>query len=1576
MNNLSCEFSSLRRLGLAVLLFIATSSAWGQASVTGMNQVSSTRVGRTTYDYTYTINVANGSPGLSNAVATVTSSAAATVIVQGSVSLGTLAAGASTTSTNTFTLQQNRLVAFDPTALSWTITGTPFDVVPNVVGLRQSAASTAITAASLAIGSTSQQSSTTVTSGNVISQSPVAGTQVAAGSAVSVVVSSGPPQVAVPNVVGLGQAAVSGVLTTAGLVLGSVTQQSSTMVMAGNVISETPIATTLVNVGSAVSVVVSSGPLQVAVPNVVGLTQSGASGAFSTAGLLLGSVTQQASTTVTPGNIISETPIAATLVNLGSAVNIIVSSGPPQASVPNVVGLTQSGATGLITGDGLVIGTVTQQTSATVTAGNVISESPIAGTLVGVGSAVNLIVSSGAAAYQGTLLSGNPTSLAVSATTNLGPLQSAAAAIPASTSGGLLLDKIDVYFAPTATVAQVNAAIQSVNGSISAMATGAPAVVIQIPIAPDATTLVQTAQGLAQLPGILDAQPGVMSGDLSLPGPDYAGTENIQHLAAARFPAAFSVLSNPSLGVLNQCPLQSQIAVIVTDNFDSDPNANPPVLSSTVDFANRLPSFVLEVFDDHDGNPTPNIVSVGNPHGNEMTMILAAIWGQGGVAGTGLLGAAPACVTVHGINAQGHSALDNAYAIWFVANRLITLDASGNPAGPSVILNYSRKEAPNWCGFSNNSYDDCADVNSTDIETDKYIGRPAARAETALTWRGLVSKNLGTSGLEYWQRILVVTSAGNEANTPASILYPGAGFATAESFLTLAGTSEDLLALIQDSALWAPTSTRPADATGIGPYPDLTATPEEAIHIGTLESNLGANLSQFGSTIVAGATSTYLPPPGTTLPKLDQWRAAVAPWLDAGDPEKGGGSNALSSADHSLYTMGQNIAASCSPFYSPDANYTGVPCMIHTGTSGSAPQISGLAALLWVVEGALVQPLYQGDQTQLLSAQPASATVNLLTSTARPLAAISTPNTPNTIIDALAALLSLDPAQPVTAASSPVRLYLLDVNQDGAFNAADVQAFVQKYYTDPNRFTAKQISAGDIPDYSVFDLNGDGYTGNWTTTTFDLDPTGSTQRGAPNLTVVSETLPDGHTLHFDETAVSDLDVMCYYAYSGLFDVSTDSSGGIRDTLGCDAVVIMAESGDTLSGGSDGTTLTQTIASIDTKASVNKSGAIAFSAANTNGSSAGARVDVAHAPYPITFGPITNRSYGGASLNDLPAGPQAAFEDRFSGAPPSYFVRRWNADGTAVETDIGTSPSGFFASATSFVDMNDAGVVAFPALDPTFTFEMLMAGNGTFGTTLATFADNASTQLRPQIASTNDVVYEEPTTNIVVTRYAGSGTSRTVASSSAFTALSDRPGISADGNWVAFGGTQTGSSTAGLFVAVATPGAAEPPYTIPAGPTGSPSLVSTGPGGDSSDPNAQFISFGVRPSAGSDATRFGIAAQPTPDGKATQLSIIFVAQRSYFDPLTHVLNNTVYGVYHLTVIATGTGSSTTYSSIQIDPIVEVGDKLSDGIGINRTIADFDLWDPVSKNGTYAGFWVQFLEPSSSGAPIQAVVRRHL
>ena len=67
----------------------------------------------------------------------------------------------------------------------------PQAVVPNVVGQTQAAATTAITGAGLVLGTVSNASSSTVPSGNVISESPVAGTLVNAGSAVNLVVSAG-----------------------------------------------------------------------------------------------------------------------------------------------------------------------------------------------------------------------------------------------------------------------------------------------------------------------------------------------------------------------------------------------------------------------------------------------------------------------------------------------------------------------------------------------------------------------------------------------------------------------------------------------------------------------------------------------------------------------------------------------------------------------------------------------------------------------------------------------------------------------------------------------------------------------------------------------------------------------------------------------------------------------------------------------------------------------------------------------------------------------------------------------------------------------------------------------------------------------------------------------------------------------------------------------------------------------------------------------------------------------------------------------------------------------------------------
>ena len=64
------------------------------------------------------------------------------------------------------------------------------------------------------------------------------------------------------------------------------------------------------------------------VPNVIGLSQAGALSALLNSCLIAGSVSTLTSGTVAAGNVISQNPAPATQVNAGSAVDLVISSGP------------------------------------------------------------------------------------------------------------------------------------------------------------------------------------------------------------------------------------------------------------------------------------------------------------------------------------------------------------------------------------------------------------------------------------------------------------------------------------------------------------------------------------------------------------------------------------------------------------------------------------------------------------------------------------------------------------------------------------------------------------------------------------------------------------------------------------------------------------------------------------------------------------------------------------------------------------------------------------------------------------------------------------------------------------------------------------------------------------------------------------------------------------------------------------------------------------------------------------------------------------------------------------------------
>ena len=112
----------------------------------------------------------------------------------------------------------------------------------------------------------------------------------------------------------------------------------------------------------------------VAVPNVVNLTVADATTAITAAQLTLGNQGEAFSQTIAIGNVVSQTPAAAGLVNVNTSVDINVAVG---AAVPNVVGMTQAAATTALS-NALLGVSVTTAPSTTVPIGTVISQDPAA----------------------------------------------------------------------------------------------------------------------------------------------------------------------------------------------------------------------------------------------------------------------------------------------------------------------------------------------------------------------------------------------------------------------------------------------------------------------------------------------------------------------------------------------------------------------------------------------------------------------------------------------------------------------------------------------------------------------------------------------------------------------------------------------------------------------------------------------------------------------------------------------------------------------------------------------------------------------------------------------------------------------------------------------------------------------------------------------------------------------------------------------------------------------------------------------------------------------------------------------
>ncbi|KPI48100.1 Stk1 family PASTA domain-containing Ser/Thr kinase [Clostridioides difficile] len=139
------------------------------------------------------------------------------------------------------------------------------------------------------------------------------------------------------------------------------------------------------------------GNKSLSVPNLVNMTLEEAQSTVEKEGLSLSVKSEEYSSEVDENCIISQTPEGgSTNVKKGDTINVVVSKGANQASVPNVVGLTLSNAKQLIEENNLKVGTVKYEYSSIYKEGTVLNQSPGASSSrAQEGDEINLYVSKG-----------------------------------------------------------------------------------------------------------------------------------------------------------------------------------------------------------------------------------------------------------------------------------------------------------------------------------------------------------------------------------------------------------------------------------------------------------------------------------------------------------------------------------------------------------------------------------------------------------------------------------------------------------------------------------------------------------------------------------------------------------------------------------------------------------------------------------------------------------------------------------------------------------------------------------------------------------------------------------------------------------------------------------------------------------------------------------------------------------------------------------------------------------------------------------------------------------------------------
>jgi serine/threonine-protein kinase len=272
-------------------------------------------------------------------------------------------------------------------ALALTRGGSDMVMVPDVAGFEAAAATRAISDAGLT-PTERTQASDDVQPGVVIGTEPEAGTEVAAQSTVTILVSSGPAEVTVPGVVGKAVEDAQATLEKAGFTV--TTEEVDSDKEIGTVVRQAPQAGSMAGSGDTITLYVSKGITKVTVPDVTGSDVSAARSEITGAGLKVGSVSEDdGSSGQSAGTVVAQDPDGGASVAKGTSVNLVIAA-EGGASVPDVTGSDQATARSKL--ESLGFNVTSSGAESTQPEGTVIDQEPSAGSSVSAGSTVTIIV--------------------------------------------------------------------------------------------------------------------------------------------------------------------------------------------------------------------------------------------------------------------------------------------------------------------------------------------------------------------------------------------------------------------------------------------------------------------------------------------------------------------------------------------------------------------------------------------------------------------------------------------------------------------------------------------------------------------------------------------------------------------------------------------------------------------------------------------------------------------------------------------------------------------------------------------------------------------------------------------------------------------------------------------------------------------------------------------------------------------------------------------------------------------------------------------------------------------------------